>query len=211
MSLFKILFFVSNILGYIPLLSFFKKVNNKFKGLNFYIFLVAFSSFYELVFSYFLKFNVEIWFKVFSLLEFILIMQIFIYQKYRPKIIFFIFFFLFYMIVYLYILIYMNNYHFLLKDSFLNLIVFVFILLFSFFWLMKSLKSSELITYTKIPFFYFLSGLIIYYVGIIFLSIFSLEIIKSDMSINQYWLLNIFFLIVFRIFIIISVWKQSTV
>lgn len=208
---FKSLFFFSNILGYIPLIinSIRKrKDKNQFnKYISMYLYFIALASLYELVFSYYLKINVEIWFKVYSLLEFILILQIFKTQKKGLNNFLYTFFTFLFISILTYVIFRIPEKHFLFHDALLNFVTFLLIISFSIVWFKNIIKSNESFL-LNIPFFYFLSGLIIYYSGIIFLSIFSLAIINSNMSINEYWIINIIFLIIHRIILIIMVLKK---
>lgn len=208
---FKSLFLFSNILGYIPLIinSIRKrKDKNQFnKYISMYLYFIALASLYELVFSYYLKINVEIWFKVYSLLEFILILQIFKTQKKGLYNFLYTFFTFLFISILTYVTFRIPEKHFLFHDALLNFVTFLLIISFSIVWSKNIIKSNESFL-LNIPFFYFLSGLIIYYSGIIFLSIFSLAIINSNMSINEYWIINIIFLIIHRIILIIMVLKK---
>ena len=210
---FKSLFLFSNILGYIPLIinsiSIRKrKDKNQFnKYISIYLYFIALASLYELVFSYYLKINVEIWFKVYSLLEFILILQIFKTQKKGLNNFLYTFFTFLFISILTYVTFRIPEKHFLFHDALLNFVTFLLIISFSIVWFKNIIKSNESFL-LNIPFFYFLSGLIIYYSGIIFLSIFSLAIINSNMSINEYWIINIIFLIIHRIILIIMVLKK---
>lgn len=208
---FKSLFLFSNILGYIPLIinSIRKrKDKNQFnKYISMYLYFIALASLYELVFSYYLKINVEIWFKVYSLLEFILILQIFKPQKKGLYNFLYTFFTFLFISILTYVTFRIPEKHFLFHDALLNFVTFLLIISFSIVWFKNIIKSNESFL-LNIPFFYFLSGLIIYYSGIIFLSIFSLAIINSNMSINEYWIINIIFLIIHRIILIIMVLKK---
>lgn len=211
MNTYTVLFYISNILGYIPIILYFilrgKFANNNFKGLLPYLWLVAISSLYELVFSYYLKVNVEIWFKIYTLLDFILIILLFSGQKNRPSRYFFWTFTFIYLIVFTFLTLTSDKIHYLKQDSFLNLLMTFFVITYSIIWFYKNFKLMESDSLLELPFFYFLSGLLFYYSGIIFLSLLSESIINSSLDIYDYWVVNICFLILFRILLIVSVWK----
>lgn len=214
MNTYTVLFYISNILGYIPIILYFslkgKFANNNFKGLLPYLWLVAVSSFYELIFSYYLKVNVEIWFKIYTLLDFILIVLLFSSQKNRPGRYFFWIFTFLYLLVFTFLILSSQEINFLTQDSFLNLLMTFFVIIYSIIWFYKNFKLMESISLLELPFFYFLSGLLFYYSGIIFLSLLSESIINSSLDIYDYWGVNICFLILFRILLIVSVWKGRT-
>lgn len=212
LEIFNALFIFSNILGYFPLIiNILRKNKNKSsKGISMYLYFIALASLYELFFSYYLKINVEIWFKVYSLLEFILILQIFKSQKNGPNKFVYIFFTFLYFSILTYVTLLIPEKHFLFHDALLNFVTFLFIISFSIVWFKNYIKSNESLLFLNIPFFYFLSGLMIYYSGIIFLSIFSLAIINSEMSINEFWITNIIFLIIHRIILIFMALKNNS-
>lgn len=211
LEIFNALFLFSNILGYIPLvinsIRKRKKKNQFNKYISMYLYFIALASLYELVFSYYLKINVEIWFKVYSLLEFILILQIFKTQKKGLNNFLYTFFTFLYISILTYVTLWIPEKHFLFHDALLNFVTFLFIISFSIVWFKNTIKSNESLL-LNIPFFYFLSGLMIYYSGIIFLSIFSLAIINSNISINEFWITNIIFLIIHRIILILMALKK---
>lgn len=211
MNTYTILFYISNILGYLPLLLYFLFKGNfatkNFKGLLTYLIFVAFSSFYELIFSYFLKVNVEIWFKVYTFLDFILIVFLFSGQKNRPSRYFFWIFAFLYLVVFAFFTLTSQEIHYLKQDSFFNLLMTFFVISYSIIWFYKNFKLRETNSLLELPFFYFLSGLLFYYTGIIFLSLLSESIINSSLDIYDYWVVNICFLILFRISLVLAVWK----
>lgn len=214
MITYTILFYISIILGFVPILLFFsfkgKFANSNFIGILPFIWMVGIASFYELIFSYYLKVSVEIWFKIYALLEFILIARLFYGQKNRPSRYFFWIFTFLYLLVFTFFLLKSQEIHFLKKDSFLNLLMTFFIITYATIWFYKNFKLMENKSLLELPFFYFLSGLILYYSGIIVLSLLSESIIKSPLDIYDYWIVNICFLILFRILLIASIWKGRT-
>lgn len=209
MSIYLVLFYVVNLIGFVPLLLVLKNrcVVYNFKGIVLYSFLVGFASFYELLFSHFLKVNVEIWFKVYSILDFFLIVLIFKGQENKPRKYFFWFFIFIYLFVYIFLTFFTSEIHFLKQDSFLNLIMIFFIVSYYIVWFYKYFKALEVNTLLEIPFFYFISGLLLYYAGIIVLSLLSELIMNSELSLYDYWMVNISLLILFRILLIVSIWK----
>jgi len=214
MIIYTILFYISMILGFVPILLFFsfkgRFSDSSYKGILPFICLVAFASFYELIFSHYLKVNVENWFKIYALLEFILVVILFYGQKNRPSRYFFWIFSFLYLTVFTFLTLRSQEIHYLKQDSFLNLIMIFFIISYATIWFYKNFKSMESNSLLELPFFYLLSGLLIYYSGTIVLSLLSESIVKSPMKIYDYWLVHICFLILFRIFIVVSIWKGRT-
>jgi len=214
MNIYKILFFIANILGLVPLLLFYsfkgRFSDSNFKGIVPFIWLVAIASFYEVIFSHFLKVNVEIWFKIYSFVEFILIVILFSGQKNRPNRYYFWIFTVIYLMVFTFLLFACQACHFLKQDSFLNVVLIFFIISYATIWFYKNFKIMENNSLLELPFFYFLSGLLVYYSGIIFLSLLSESIVNSPLYFFDYWIVHICFLILFRILLIVSVWKGRT-
>lgn len=209
MRIYLVLFYVVNLLGFIPLLLILKNksVVSNFKRIFPYTILVGFAAFYELLFSHILKVNVEIWFKIYSFSEFFFILYIFKGQENKPGKYFFWVFTFIYLSVFIFLTFFSSEIHFLKQDSFFNLITIFFIVSFYVVWIYKNFKLLEVNSLLELPFFYFISGLILYYAGIIVLSLLSEVIINSELSINEYWLVNISLLILFRILLIVSIWK----
>ena len=71
-----------------------------------------------------------------------------------------------------------------------------------------NLKEDSLLKY---PPFYFISGLLFYFSGTLFLFLFGNLILKegSEAFLDS-WMLNLFFNIVFKILLFIGIWKGQT-
>lgn len=198
-------------IGLIPLGSYFYLKNRRSEEINLlkpFLYLVAFSSIYEFVFSFLLKINVTIWFRVYSLIETFILMMFF-YKltigKYK-----FIqsFYLLIYIVLFIVISIMGNKINFDRGDSFLSLVEFLFIITLSVLWFKNLFNDLKLISLWNSPIFYFISGLVLYFSGTSFLFL-SCEIISSTDEVNfyDYWIINVVLAFIFRVLLIVSVWK----
>ncbi len=197
-------------LGILPLIFVLLK-RNKIKDIHsFYpiIFLVAFGSIYEYIFTIVLQIASEYWFRFYDLVSFLLILYYFksILEKRNHRYIYITS--AIYIIFYLFLFLLWNKTSNLQTDSYLNLVQTAFIFIFSILWFIDIFKNLEYDSLLKNPHFYFVSGLILYYSGTVFLFLMSSVILEKERAyILDYWMLNVFFNFVFRIFLILGIWK----
>lgn len=104
----------------------------------------------------------------------------------------------------------MNNFYELKTYGFLAIIEFFLIIIFSINWFVNVFKNKDVESLLQLSHFYFISGLLIYYSGTIFLFILSDEILQAGLSLKSYWTVNLILLLIFRILLIISIWKGRT-
>jgi hypothetical protein len=207
------LFYGAIFLGiFMSLYSFYKKdkINLKTFGILPFIYLILFSSLYELIITFYLKVDSKIWFRIYNLLEFGCVYYYFytIVIGFRK---------LFYFFIFIYLLLYTfltANWFYishLKSDSYLITLETLFVFIFTLLWFKQFFKTNSLFSLLSLSDFYFVSGLIIYLAGTFVLNIlgdYILQIFKSKFLI--YWNIMIAFNIVLRLFIIAGLWKKST-
>jgi len=169
---------------------------------------VFIASLYELVGSLLLKIDVEYWFSIYGLLAFSSIHYFFynLLQKRFKKIfiVLTVVFFLFFLLS----ILFRTSFDFLTINSFFKAYQTIIILLFSIIWFKRIFENLEVVNLFDSPAFYFVSGLLIYYCGSVFLFLAASAIYASDKSNFQYyWLLNIILNLVLRTLLIIGIWK----
>lgn len=202
--------YVVMFLGIIPSIFVLLK-QNKIKSIRaFYpmIFLVSFGSIYEYVFTFILQIDSKYWFRFYDLISFIFISYYFksILGKENYKYIYITN--VIYLIFYFSLFIFWNTKTSLHTSSYLSALQTVFILIFSILWFIDSFKNLEHDSLLKKPHFYFVSGLVLYYSGTIFLFLMSSVIFEKERAfILEYWMLNIFFNFIFRVLLLVGIWK----
>jgi hypothetical protein len=68
--------------------------------------------------------------------------------------------------------------------------------------------ETTLVSLAQSPTFYFVSGFLFYYSGVIVLFLFAQTIYANDkVNFQYYWLINLFFNIFHKTFLIIGIWK----
>lgn len=176
-----------------------------------YLLLVAFSSLYELIFIHFLQFNSDKWATIYLLFEFSVLSLVF--SKNAKK--WFKYVCLFFVLLFLMSFVYLS---FIIKGNYelkvyglLAIIEFFLIIFFSIYWFVSVFKSKEVESLLQLPLFYFISGLLIYHSGTIFLFMLSEEILHAGLSLQRYWIVNLILLFVNRIFLIVSIWKGRVI
>lgn len=203
------IFAVTILYGLLPflLIVFDKRVRN-IESFYPFIFVVFIASLYEFIFSMIVKVNVENWFFVYGILAFIGIHYFFynlLHKKFKSFFIVSIFIFVAFSIL---AFIYRISFDYLTISAFFKVNQTIIILIFSILWFRRMFEELETDDLLKNSNFYFISGLIIYYCGSVFLYLLANYIYASDKSNFQYyWLLNIILNLILRTLIIIGIWK----
>lgn len=173
-----------------------------------FIALTFFASVYELVFTSLLQISIKYFFITYCVFSFFTISYFFSkvlvnFSKIYFRVSYFIFF-----CVFLFVVFNWTSYGAIVLSSFLDIFQTSFILFFSIVWLRKVFKDLQYNNLFESIYFYFISGLIIYYCGTLFLFLLSDIIYKDDKSILQYyWLLNVILNLILRSILIICIWK----
>lgn len=202
------LFYFVNILGLFSLVLYFLTPReNVTKSIFPYILLVAFSSFVDLILINLLKFDSEKWSKIYLCLEFIVVLKVFNSNggpKFRYVSVFFLFSFI---LSLLYFTLITGDYSTVKSDGILSIITFIYIIIFSIYWFISIFKKVEVPSLLNLSLFYLVCGLIIYNSGSLFLFLMREEIKNSELSLYQYWVVNLILVLLLRILLILSIWK----
>lgn len=202
------LFYFVNIIGIISIIIYFIiPKTNVIKSILPIVLLVAFSSVVDVVLINHLKFDSEKWSTIYLILEFISLMLVFVANsgKYFKRLS------LFFLVLFFLAVIYFNyfnlNYSSIKSDGFLSIFIFIYIIVFSIQWFISEFKKFDTDSLLKLPFFYLITGLILYHSGSLFLFLMREEIKKSELSLYEYWVVNLVLVLFFRILLIVSIWK----
>lgn len=197
--------------GTIPLINYLifkRKLKHETTFIEPFLWLVAFASLYEFFGTILLQINCNFWFRIYILLSFLSLLYFF-YQLFNKKYkSFFVFFIMIFFSCFVSLIFVWNNSNNLQSDSFLNTIQTITILSFSMIWFKNIFTNLQIEYLWKSPVFYFISGMVIYYFGTLFLFLLSDIIYKNDKSsLQEYWMINIFLNFIFRLLLIIGIWK----
>lgn len=196
------------LLGIVPLVVylFHKRVNLESHYIIPFIYLTAFASVYEIVGTTFFKISAKYWFRFYIFLEFYTILY-FYYKLLRYKLFFKGIGFL-YLIVYLYLLSTWSSYKVGFLDMPLNVLMTFLVVISSFLWFINVFKKLEDIPLYKRSDFFYISGLLIYFTGT-FLVFLMADYLRDnpEYKMLDFWILIVFFNIVLRITLIITIWK----
>jgi hypothetical protein len=206
-----LVFNVAMLAGGIPLIIYFYKhgfKNIPKKNIFFgYIVFIAFSSFYEVVFTQVFRINTIPWIKFYSLVDFL-----FIYGMFRihvPSINkrFLNFLLGTFIALYLIFLIFFNSIDYLTADGYLTIVI-IILLLFGFIsWLINIFKNPDLEELYHDPFFWLVSGLLIFNISGVMLYLLNEYIIISIYSLKNITIFNNIVLLIFRILVSVATWK----
>lgn len=202
---------LSVFLGFVPLLLFFvlrKRLVSEIWLILPYLILVFFSSLYELIFTYFLKIDVSIWFKIQTFIEFFVLMHYFfklLQGNYRYIYYFYGSIFILY---FGYIVVDGKISNFMDGDSYLQVIESLFVITSVLLWMKYAFINMVEDSLLKYSHFYFVIGLLFYFTGTLFLFLLgSLILENGNEYFLDYWLVNLFFNIFFKILLLIGIWK----
>jgi hypothetical protein len=203
------LFWLTMLAGFLPALYLVIRkpaISREIRPMVPYIWLLAFACFYEIVFSTFFRVNTRIWFRVYNLLDFVLILYYF-YRlfEYRYKPLFCGF-----------LSIYLALYIFLIfswsweddQESYLTTIETILVYTCSFLWFKAMFTNLEVKSLWDSAAFYFISALILYFSGTFFLFAETNLIMHDETtSFTSYWMLNVALSLVLNLLIFVAVWK----
>ena len=183
-----------------------KRIQNK--AIMPFTFVVFIASVYEFVGSILCKINVEYWFFIYVLLTFLSIHYFLYYLLGGELKKIFVLVAVFFLIFFVVLLFYTFSWSFLVINSFLNAYQTLIILFFSIIWVKRIFQEFEIDNFLNCSDFYYVSGLLIYYCGTVFLFLSASYIYAEDHSNFQYyWLLNIILNFVLRTLLIVGIWK----
>lgn len=184
------------------------KLNNEIKPVLPFVVLGFVGSFYELIFTMILRFNIVPWFYTYDLLSFFSIQYFFytILNKKIKKIVWissslYLILFSYYLVNYSFET-FMNYLSYL--TSFVTLLIFIY----SIKWFKNMFIETTLESLASSPTFYFVSGFLFYYAGVVVLFLLAQTIYENDkVNFQYYWLINLFFNIIHKTFLIIGILK----
>lgn len=202
--------YLSIFLGFIPLSLFLisksKLSKDVFLILPFLV-LTFFASTYELIFTLILKIEPYTWFKVYTSLEFFFLLHYF-YKLLRQR---YKYLYLFFGVLYtacLGLIVFHGKIDvFMDGDGYLQVIESVFVITAILLWMQYAfirLQEDSLLKYSH---FYFISGLLFYFSGTLFLFLFGHFVLGNADEFVEYWMLNLFFNIIFKLLLLVGIWK----
>lgn len=218
--MYTVVFYIALFIGFIPLLLLFLK-GKAFDWGNFavpFIWLTGIASAYEFIGTGLLKINTAYWFQSYTLLSSVTLFYFFSrlfkpYYKTAFKVSLILF-----MVIYCISFFYWNEQSKLIPLSINITFTSPFVLIFSIVWFKNQFtKLENLNPFEKIEMpnlwqsdaFYFVSGLAIYYSTTFSLFLLSSFIFNSKLYSNDFWFVNVLATLIFRIFLIIGVWKMK--
>jgi hypothetical protein len=193
--------------GIFPILfSLIFKVN--IKAIRPFLLVVFFSSLYEFFGTFIFELNSKYWFICYKILAFCSLHYFFYKLLNSDYKIIFVLFVTFFLTILFYSLFEWDQLNYLDVNSYFNTLQTIIVLVFSILWIVRFFSKLEIASFTQSPFFYFISGLILYYSGTIFLFLLSSYIFKNDKAnFQSYWMLNIIFNLVLRTLLIVGIWN----
>ena len=165
------------------------------------------ASVYEIVFTTYLKIPVDHWVVFYNFMAFVTLFY-FYYQllNHQYKSLFIGFAFAF-MGLCSYLFCNYNFSHHFVFSSYLKVLQTSFILVFSVLWFIEVFKQKVELNLFKTPVFYFISALILYYCGVLFVFLSHKYIYQNHKSISgSIWSLNLYLNLVMRFLSIYGVW-----
>lgn len=175
------------------------------------IYLAAASSAYEIIFTVMLKIDSRVWFTVYDILAFLCIFYYF-FKINRPK---YKRIFTLSMVIFVVVAVAgcfiapKSLSHFYHVQAVFSGIITLFVMLMTFLWFTDIFRKMEVPNLWKLPDFYNIAGLFIYYSTTFFLFLLS-DVIQNDGSATflNYWTLNIVAVLILRTLLTIGVWKS---
>lgn len=207
-----LLYFVI-IFGTTPLLYFLaakKQYSIKLKAIIPFVTLTFFSSLYELIGTLTLGWNVSYWFIIYNILSFFCVFYFYYHllQKQFSKLFLLILALFFIFSIFLFINFRIED--FFVVCSYLDAFITFFILFFTIIWFRKLINDAHIDNLLDSSNFYFISGLILYFCGTLFLFLFANHLYKVDSEMLQsYWALNIILNLILRFLLLVGLWKAN--
>lgn len=197
--------------GLVPFLYFLlikDKISNKINATKPFLILVFLSGIYEFIFTTLLKWDVSNWFVIYSITSFFTIFYFYTTITTGINKLLRVVSFIFFLLLLLILFLSFGKEDFFKISSWIDTYTTVFIFIYSIIWFKKIFQELEYDTLWESPYFYFVSGLILYHFGNLFLFLMIELIYKNDNYLFQYyWLLNIVLLILLRTLLIVGIWK----
>jgi hypothetical protein len=169
--------------------------------------LIFLASVYEIVFSTYLRIPVNHWFVFYNLAAFVTLFYFYFELLNRHYKGLFLGFALAFVGLSGYLFLnYSFEHHFVFSSS-IKVLQTSFILVFSMLWFIEVFKQKVMFNFFKNPVFYFISALILYYCGVLFVFLSQEYIYQNHKSISEsIWSLNLYLNLLLRSLLIIGVW-----
>ena len=207
-----LLYFVV-IYGVSPLLYFLiakRKEVKELKPILPYVAMTFVASFYEFFGTLTFKWDCSYWFVIYEILSFLTIFYFFyqVLQKQFAKL--FLAFLVGFVTLWFFLFLNFNIKDLLIINSYSHTFITVFILFFTIIWFRKLMVDAYIENLLQNSTFYFISGLILYHCGTVFLFLLSNYIYKADSNLlHSYWMINIILNFVLRTLLIVGIWKAK--
>lgn len=195
----------------LPFFQFSKRKNSVLNSNNL-ILLFFIGGIYELIFTILLGYDSQIWFKIYSYLEFLTLLLFF--RKLigiTQSVLYFII--ILYSIIYAFLAVmFFNKININLFELFIPIANCLIVFTGSTKWTIQQFEKLETSSLLHFPVFYILSGMILYYSGTFF--IFGLETIfryTKSPTLLYFWYINLLLLFIYRLSFYIAIWKAKKV
>lgn len=197
--------------GVVPLLVYFllqKKIGKEVRFIYPFLWVVCIASLYEFLGTLLLRISAEYWFFTYNFLAFVSILLFFSSLLGRKLRLVYYFYSVCFLVLLLYFAVHWDLKKYLEINSYFNTLQTLVVFTFSIAWFRRVFINLEFDSLGRSPVFYFVSGLLLYYSGTVFLFLMSTVLLKHETSSFQdYWMLNIGLNLVLRTLLILGIWK----
>lgn len=195
----------------LPFFQFSKRKNSVLNSNNL-ILLFFIGGIYELIFTMLLGYDSQIWFKIYSYLEFLTLLLFFRKLIGITQSVFY-FIIILYSIIYTFLAVmFFNKININLFELFIPIANCLIVFTGSTKWTIQQFEKLETSSLLHFPVFYILSGMILYYSGTFF--IFGLETIfryTKSPTLLYFWYINLLLLFIYRLSFYFAIWKAKKV
>ncbi|OYU81225.1 MAG: hypothetical protein CFE23_05525 [Flavobacterium sp. BFFFF1] len=209
----QFVFYLNTIIGFSLLIIYFKRKKTKQFEASLivpFLYLELFSNLYELIATDIFSVHSAVYFKVYIFLEFYVLLNLFYKLSGKTMKWLYISFGVLFLLFFIFACLGFEwSFSQSLKtDSYLSAFELIVIYVLAIHWFTRLFKYLPDISLLDMPNFYFVSGLIIYLSGPIFLFLVSSQILSSDPEkFGEYWIINNIFNIILKLFLIKGIWK----
>lgn len=198
--------YLAYVLGTVPIILYLSK-REKHKDIRFlvpFIYLSVASVIYEIIATEILSVNSTIWFKVYTLLEFLSLYYFFKFAL-RNSATLVNTFLIGFVLAFLSLQVHWFMGGNANTDSSLITIEALLVYIGSFIWFKQTFTDMNLKTLWNSPTFFFISGFVLFFSGTLFLFLMS-DIVFTQKEVSRYWIINVILSIVLYISISIGIW-----
>ena len=210
-SLWNFVFYTCIAVGMIPILVLKRKgvvTTAETRYIEPFLWLIVISNIYEVICTRILYINSAAWFRLYLILEFLVVAHYFYRLLGRRCTAFFVSAAAVFIIAFIILGIYWKTIDSFMGDAVLSVIEIIFVYVCSIMWFKDIFINVEEDSLLQSPSFFFVSGFVIYLSGTIFLFLMANMLRKTEsVDFQSIWMLNIIFNIILRILLIIGIWK----